>query len=100
MIEAHDSMQKFREAAQVRIADLESQLATERRAHEETKAVVARMAEALRAVQHNRTCSCYAVRSSGPCPRCIVGYDEVDAALVAFAAVGAVRVRKENPCPQ
>jgi hypothetical protein len=35
---------------------------------------------ALRAVQHNRSCSCY-VTVGKPCARCEVGYDEVDSAI-------------------
>lgn len=47
---------------------------------------IARLRVALQAVQHNRDCSCYDARHGlplGPCPRCVVGYDEVDAALAA-----------------
>lgn len=43
------------------------------------KARCAQYREALEAVQHNRLCACYLV--GGPCPRCVVGYNEVDAVL-------------------
>jgi len=40
------------------------------------------LVEALQSVQHNRVCSCYDVLGA-PCARCVVGYDDVDAALDA-----------------
>jgi len=48
------------------------------------EADAARLREALQSVQHNRVCSCYKNQFDGkPCPRCAVGYDEVDEALAA-----------------
>jgi hypothetical protein len=44
------------------------------------KAELVKYKDALEGVLPNRVCSCYA---SGPCARCAVGYDEVDAVLAS-----------------
>lgn len=49
---------------------------------------------ALEGVQHNRVCPCY--RQAGPCARCVVGYDEVDAALTADDAAPVARERARD----
>ena len=64
-------------------------------------AVVARLATceaALESVQHNRVCSCY--RLGHPCDRCVVGYDEVDAALLGTAKTPEELLRDAVPAPE
>ena len=50
------------------------------RAYDRASADCSALRAALESVQHNRLCSCYG-HMGHPCERCVVGYDEVDAAL-------------------